>query len=369
MPLLDGLLEYHLTQVQKKWELRHAPKIKNELREHFENILSLAKEDFLKKQAEINLNLLNAMGGNGTSEQDESLHFKDNDKWIVTVPKITFEDIVGYEDIKENIINNFIFLYRYPREAEKLRLEPPSACNLIGPPGCGKTSFAMAIANELKKPLVYVEPSTILSHYFSRSTTNLRSALNLADDKNAVILIDEAEQILGKRTGEIGRLLATVMLWLEGVKKKKKGSLLITASNQFWKYDSALLRREFNYFIPPPNLDERKKLFELGLKNLPTENLDIGYFAEISENFVGSDIVGPTGVIQKVKMKVWSDFLKVRDDSALIIKMTAIEEVIKNHKLSLPKWCMEAKRSLEKDSSLQEIFPEVVDFLKTITLW
>jgi SpoVK/Ycf46/Vps4 family AAA+-type ATPase len=177
------------------------------------------------------------------------------------------------------------------RQGDLLRshgLRPISKVLFCGPPGCGKTIGAEAIANALSLPLVLVRFDAVVSSYLGETAANLRKVFDFARSRQSVVLFDEFDAIGKDRAdqeehGELKRVVNSFLQMLDGFRGE---TLLISATNHQGLLDSALWRRfdEIVYFQMPkmPEIEEVLK------RNL----LQIGVDPDISFRDISQDIVG-----------------------------------------------------------------------------
>lgn len=164
---------------------------------------------------------------------------------------------------------------------------------LYGPPGCGKTLTAHAIAGEIGIPLLYVRFDAIISSYLGETSGNIRKVFDFAKDSNWVILFDEFDAIGRSRSDseEHGEIKRVVNAFLQQLDNFKGRSLIIAATNFERALDYALWRRfDETIAFQMPNHQEKVKLFTKLLKyfNGPAQAFDI--LLKDTERFSFSDI-------------------------------------------------------------------------------
>ena len=223
-------------------------------------------------------------------------------KWLVNQKSnITFNDVAGLEGVKEEIRIKLIYPFEHPEEAKKYGVGSGGGILLYGPPGTGKTFIAKAIANEVDAFFFSIKPSDIMSKWVGEAEQNIQKLFESArSHEKSVIFIDEIEAIIPKRRTSgstvMKRLVPQILEEMEGINTENSRILFLGATNEPWSLDPAVLRPgRFGdkIYISPPDLDARKKLFELYLKDKPLSNdIDFGFLAEISDNYSGADIKG-----------------------------------------------------------------------------
>jgi transitional endoplasmic reticulum ATPase len=216
------------------------------------------------------------------------------------VPTVTYEDIGGLGKIIPKIREMIELPLRHPEIFERLGIEPPKGVLLYGPPGCGKTLIAKAVANESGAHFISLAGPEIFSKWYGQTEENLRKVFEEAE-KNApsIIFIDEIDAIAPKReevTGEVERRTVSQLLTLmDGLKSRGK-VIVIAATNRPNALDPALRRtgrfdREIE--IPVPDKKGRKEILQIHTRHMPLDkDVNLDELAERTYGFVGADIAG-----------------------------------------------------------------------------
>ncbi len=171
-----------------------------------------------------------------------------------------------------------------------------------GPPGCGKTLTANAIASEIGLPLLYVRFDAIISSYLGETASNIRKVFDFVNGDSYVMLFDEFDAIARSRNdqyehGEIKRVVNTFLQQLDNFKGR---SLIIAATNFEQSLDYAVWRRfDSTLKFDMPDNDERVRLFNLKLKQFKgSENIIIEFLPHM-EKFSHADIERAAGSVMK----------------------------------------------------------------------
>jgi transitional endoplasmic reticulum ATPase len=189
---------------------------------------------------------------------------------------------------------------QYPHLFEQAGTKPPRGILLSGPPGCGKTLLAKAIANESKVNFISVKGPALLSKYVGESEEAVREVFHKARQASpCIIFFDEIDALIPARSGGSTdshvseRVLSQFLAELDGI-EELKGVLVLGATNRADILDPAVLRPgrfDETIEIPMPAEDDRKEIFEVHLRNKPLEKgIDPEALASRTEGFSGAEI-------------------------------------------------------------------------------
>ncbi|MEM1805924.1 MAG: CDC48 family AAA ATPase [Ignisphaera sp.] len=231
------------------------------------------------------------------------------------VPRVTWEDIGDLEEVKEKIREIVELPLKHPELFERLGIEPPKGILLYGPPGCGKTLLAKALANETGAYFIAINGPEIMSKYYGESEQRLRQIFEEAE-KNApaIIFIDEIDALAPKREEVVGevekRVVAQLLTLMDGLKERGR-VVVIGATNRPEAVDPALRRpgrfdREIE--VPPPDRRARREILAVHTRNVPlSEDVDLDKLAEITHGYTGADL---SALVKEAAMNALRRFLK-----------------------------------------------------------
>lgn len=212
---------------------------------------------------------------------------------------LTFDDIGGMESLKEEVRLNIIYPMQKPEIYEAYGKKIGGGILLYGPPGCGKTHLARAVAGELGASFISMGLNDILDMYIGNSEKSLSNLFDLARSKApSVLFIDEIDALGAKRGSSTSSSLKTMtthfLAEMDGIHAENDKLLVLGATNEPWSVDSAF-RRPGRFdkviFVPPPDLDARIEILKLHSKEknvdptVPWQKL-----AAKMEHFSGADI-------------------------------------------------------------------------------
>ncbi len=239
---------------------------------------------------------------------------------------ITWEDIVGLDNIKKIIIQSIVYPIKRP---DLFPLGWPRAILLFGPPGCGKTSLAAAISNEIEAEFYPIDASMILSKWLGESEKRVAELFNFLRSRAmrgvpVILYIDEVDALIGARKEEVGgeaRTRSQFLKEMDGLNNKDNYKIplfVIASTNVPWQIPPSFVRR-FNkrIYVPPPDYEGRIKLFEYYLSKVRYDaSVDLNLLAERTEGYSASDI---RDVVQTAYLEVISEFFesgKVHEEGA-----------------------------------------------------
>jgi len=215
--------------------------------------------------------------------------------------KVTFKDVAGLEEAKEEITEIVDFL-KSPGKYTKLGGKIPRGAMLVGPPGTGKTLLAKAVAGEAKVPFFSLSGSDFVEMFVGVGASRVRDLFKQAKEKSpAIIFIDEIDAI-GRARGknamtgsndERENTLNQLLTEMDGF-GTNSGVIVMAATNRADVLDNALTRAgrfDRQIFVDLPDLVERKEIFEVHLKPIKINKaIDVNFLARQTPGFSGADI-------------------------------------------------------------------------------
>ncbi|KAK7608420.1 ATPase family AAA domain-containing protein 1 [Phyllosticta paracitricarpa] len=218
---------------------------------------------------------------------------------------VSFDDIGGLEDIIEELKESVIYPLTMPHlyAQQSSLLSAPSGVLLYGPPGCGKTMLAKALAHESGACFINLHISTLTEKWYGDSNKLVSAVFSLARKlAPAIVFIDEIDAVLGqRRSGEheaSGMVKAEFMTHWDGLASVNASGqpqriCILGATNRIQDIDEAILRRMPKKFpVPLPSAHQRRGIFKLILRDTKVDraHFDLDYLVRVSAGMSGSDI-------------------------------------------------------------------------------
>ena len=235
---------------------------------------------------------------------------------VTEKPNVKWEGVVGLDPAKKAVKEAIVYPVQRP---DLFPLGWPRGILLFGPPGCGKTLLAAAVATEIDANFVSIDAASIMSKWLGEAEQNVaklfgsvrKSAL---EGRPAIVFIDELDSMMGKHSNEVGgeiRVRNQFLKEMDGIVDKGKNLhvYVIGATNKPWDLDWAFIRRfQKRILVPLPDHNTRLMMFRLYTANLQlAQDVDLHELARLSEGFSGSDI---RDVNQSAQLKLIGEFFE-----------------------------------------------------------
>ena len=294
----------------------------------------------------------------------------------VEIPNITWKDIGGLENVKRELQETVQYPVEHPEKFEKFGMQPSKGVLFYGPPGCGKTLLAKAIANECQANFISIKGPELLTMWFGESENNVREIFDKARQASpCVLFFDEIDSIARARGGSGGdaggagdRVINQILTEIDGV-GVRKNVFVIGATNRPDILDPAIMRPgrlDQLVYIPLPDRKSRIQIFKATLRKSPlSKEIDLEILAKATNGFSGADI---TEICQRackfaIRESIYKDIemaKKVQDKQDSMdcgeFKKDPVPEITKTHFLEAMKY---ARRSVsDGDIRKYEMFAQ-----------
>ncbi len=215
-------------------------------------------------------------------------------------PTLSYEDIGGLRREVQRVREIIELPLRYPEVFARLGIDAPKGVLLYGPPGCGKTLIARAVAHETDVRFFSINGPEIIGKFYGESESHLRAIFDqAAKQAPSIIFIDEIDAIAPKRE-ELGgekqverRVVAQLLSLMDGLKSREH-VIVIAATNIPNALDPALRRPgrfDREIVIPIPDRHGRLEILEIHSRGMPlAKDVDLPRLADITHGFVGADL-------------------------------------------------------------------------------
>ena len=243
---------------------------------------------YMFSQVRTNGNQIMQFGKSKAKEMDEE------------APKVTFKDVAGAEEAKEELEEIKEFL-KSPEKFNNLGAKIPKGVLLVGPPGTGKTLLARAVAGESNVPFYSISGSDFVEMFVGVGASRVRDLFKKAKDSSpAIIFIDEIDAVgrmrgagLGGGHDEREQTLNQLLVEMDGF-ESNQGVILMAATNRPDVFDPALLRPgrfDRQVIVDRPDLEGRTQILKVHSKDKPlAKNIDLKTIAKQTPGFTGADL-------------------------------------------------------------------------------
>jgi len=231
-------------------------------------------------------------------------------------PHVNWEEVVGLDPAKKAVKEAIVYPVQRP---DLFPLGWPRGILLFGPPGCGKTLLAAAVATEIEANFYSIDAASIMSKWLGEAEQNVAKLFGSArksamDSKPAIVFVDELDSLMGQHSNEVGgeiRVRNQFLKEMDGIMDKGKSLhvYVIGATNKPWDLDWAFIRRfQKRILVPLPDHHTRLMMLKLYTSTLQiASDVDLHELARLSEGFSGSDI---RDVCQSAQLSLIGEFFE-----------------------------------------------------------
>jgi len=277
--------------------------------------------------------------GSGGSNKSEELVIKES-------PKVSWEEVVGLETAKKAVKEAIVYPVQRP---DLFPLGWPRGILLFGPPGCGKTLLAAAVATEIDANFYSIDAASIMSKWLGEAEQNVAKLFGSArksatDGKPAIVFVDELDSLMGNHSNEVGgeiRVKNQFLKEMDGIVDKGKALhvYVIGATNKPWDLDWAFIRRfQKRILVPLADQNTRLNMLRHYASDLQiASDVDLDELARLAEGFSGSDI---RDVCQSAQLSLIGEFFESgqamdKEAKPRFLTMTDFHQILEERKPSV----------------------------------
>jgi AAA+ superfamily predicted ATPase len=275
-------------------------------------------------------------------------------------------DVAGMKDVKQRLEAAFLAPMRNPELRRLYGKSLRGGLLMYGPPGCGKTFIARAVAGELGARFLAVSFADVVDSMLGQSERNIHELFGLARrSAPCVVFLDEVDAIGQKRTQlrhtPMRAVVNQLLLELDDVTSSNEGVFLLAATNHPWDLDSALRRPgrfDRTLLVLPPDQPARAAIFRFHLRDRPIERVDADRLAKLTDGYSGADIAH---ICESAAELALLD--SVRRGEARMIGQADLEAAVREVRPSLSPW-FDAARNVALFANEGGAYDELAAYLK-----
>ncbi|MEU1425980.1 ATP-binding protein [Nocardia sp. NPDC005746] len=299
---------------------------------------------------------------------ERSEPYAEGDVGLFERPKLTLADVGGMEHVKQQLELSLLGPVRNPELAKAFGTSARGGLLLYGPPGCGKTFVASAVAGELGANFYAIEIADILNWYTGRSEYNLKQVFRTARRKApCVLFFDEIDALGHKRSHLSGSssLRSTVnqlLTEMDSMTSDNEGVYIIGATNHPWDVDVALRRPgrfDRMVLVALPDPEARVSILRHHLKDRPVEGIDLNAVAARTESYSGADLAQ---ICKSATQLAMAD--SIRTGAVRPVRMDDIAAALTQTRPSTGAW-FESARNVVEFANNDGSYDELAAYMRT----
>jgi len=301
---------------------------------------------------------LKLVSDHGTVNTDDIIEAEDS--------SIYLDDVGGMHQVKKRLNLTFLAPLKNPELVKRYGKKTSSGLILYGPPGCGKTFIARALAGEIGAKFFTVSLADILDMYIGESEKKLHEIFETARRNTpAVLFFDELDAIGQKRSNlknsGMRTLVNQLLNEMDSVEGNNEGLFILAATNLPWDIDSALKRPgRFDRVVPvfPPDEEAREHILRYHLRDTPFEDVDVDSIAKQTELFSGADLAH---LVQSAIEVVFEESLETGEARA--VRNADFEQPLKEVKPSTRQW-FESARNYAMFANQSGAYDDLLEYIR-----
>ncbi len=279
---------------------------------------------------------------------------------------VRLADVGGLEKVKERLEASFLAPLRNPELRELYGKSLRGGLLLYGPPGCGKTYLAKAVAGELGAAFLHVALADVLDMYVGSSERNIAELFAVArESAPCVLFLDELDALGQKRSLSRNSGMRTtvnqLLTELDGIGRDNEGVYVLAATNHPWDVDAALRRPgrlDRTLLVLPPDRPAREAILRTHLRGRPIENIDLSALAKRTDGLSGADLAHLCESAAEVALMD-----SVRSGTTRMIRMSDFTTALEEVRPSIDPW-LETARNVALFANNDGQYDELARYLR-----